>query len=440
LKMSERKQNLITYLKEQKEPVGIQDLSQFLKIPERSIRRWLSELVLEGVIEKLGQTKNAKYLFKHKEEKFTHFSHSSRLALKKVNAPLYERPPVIYNDRWFDEYLPNETTYLSQKLCLSLQEAGLRSQENEPAGTYAHEIYNRLLIDLSYNSSRLEGNTYSLLDTERLLLQGDVPEGKLDEEKVMLLNHKEAIRYLVSNAGRLTVSIETVLTLHYLLADTLVDWKHAGKVRDHGVRIGGSAYIPIENHKHIQRQLARIMEKAHAIINPYEQSLFLLIHLSYLQAFADVNKRTARLSANIPLIPRNLVPCSFNDIERSDYMSAMIAIYEFQEVAPIVDLYVYSYLRTCQTYDATVKDVKFDAMRVRYRQQRRAVEREVIVRKLTGKSMQAYIDDTLSTIISPPDLIAVKEDIIEDLERMDAISIAGLGVTQEELALWLHIR
>lgn len=119
-------------------------------------------------------------------------------------------------------------------------------------------------------------------------------------------------------------------------------------------------------------------------------------------------------------------------------MSAMIAIYEFQEVAPIIDLYVYSYLHTCQTYDATVKDVKFDAIRIRYRQQRRSLEREIIIRQLTGAPMLAYIDETLGSIIPAYDLNAVKEDAIEDLKRMDAISIAGLGVTQEELSLWLH--
>lgn len=437
--MNERKQELINYLKSQREPVGIQDLIQGLTIPERSIRRWLNEWISEGIIEKSGHTKNAKYLLKLKqEEKFLYFSHASRETLKKINIPLYQRSPVLYNEHWFEDYIPNETPYLSQEICLRLQEAGIRSQDNEPAGTYAHEIYNRLLIDLSYNSSRLEGNTYSLLDTERLLLRGDVPEGKLDEEKVMLLNHKEAIRYLVDNAGRLTVSLESIYTLHYLLADTLVEWKHAGKVREHSVRIGGSAYIPIESQKQLQRQLERIIEKAKVIINPYEQSIFLLIHLSYLQAFSDVNKRTARLSANIPLIPRNLVPCSFNDIERSDYMSAMIAIYELQEIAPIIDLYVYSYLRTCKTYDATVKDVKFDAIRVRYRAQRRTLEREIILQKFVGPQMMSYLDKTLRSLVPSEDLNAVKEDTLEDLNRMDSISIGGLGVTQEELSLWLE--
>lgn len=104
----------------------------------------------------------------------------------------------------------------------------------------------------------------------------------------------------------------------------------------------------------------------------------------------------------------------------------------------LIYLYAYSYLRTCQTYDATVKDIKFDAIRIRYPQQRRTVEREIIIRQLAGYQMLAYIEQALGSLIPPSDLNSVKEDTIEDLSRMNGISIAGLGVTQKELSLWLQ--
>jgi len=104
-----------------------------------------------------------------------------------------------------------------------------------------------------------------------------------------------------------------------------------------------------------------------------------LYAMNSLQAFIDVNKRTARLAANIPLIKGNLVPLAFSDVRVDDYMLAMIAIYELQDVRPLVDLYVYSYMRTCAAYDSTVKAMGFDEVRVRYRQQRREVAREVIL-------------------------------------------------------------
>ena len=231
-----------------------------------------------------------------------------------------------------------------------------------------------------------EGNTYSWLDTERLILKGTVAEGKLEDEKIMILNHKEAIRYLVDNAHRLYLTKETIYTLHFLLADGLLDREFSGKVRTYGVRIGGSTYMPIEDPILLKLQLERIVEKAAQIKILMSRVSFLLVHISYLQAFADVNKRTARLSANIPLVVHNLVPQSFNDIERDDYNSALIAVYELQDIRPMVDLYLFSYMRTCTIYDSTVKTKGFDEIRVRYRKQRRTLLRDIILKGLTGRS------------------------------------------------------
>ena len=323
---------------------------------------------------------------------------------------------------------------------MQLHKAGKRSTYKEPAGTYAHQIFNRLLIDLSYNSSRLEGNTYSLLDTQKLILEGSSPKGKLEEEKIMILNHKEAIRYLVDTAPRLELNKETIYTLHYLLSDGLLEARYAGKVRDHGVRIGGSTYIPFEDPKQLQIRLDRIIRKAASIEDAYEQSIFLLIHITYLQAFADVNNRTARLSANIPLIKKNLVPLSFNDVERDDYTSAVIAIYELQDIHPILDLYVFSYMRTCAMYDATVKTIRFDEIRVRYRQQRRSVIRDIILKNLSGKPLSKYISSQTKKLVKKEDRDSFIEDLMEDLQEIDQSRIVALGITSDQLKNWIKIQ
>lgn len=364
------------------------------------------------------------------------FGSASAQIIERVRGPIYERQPAEYNDHWFETYQPNITFYIPTDLRLKLHKTGKRSSNEEPAGTYAHQIYNRLLIDLSYNSSRLEGNTYSLLDTQRLVLEGASAEGKLDEEKIMILNHKEAIRYLVDSAPRLEITPQTICTLHYLLSDGLVEARYAGKIRDYGVRIGGSTYVPLENQKQLQIRLERIAEKASLIKDPHEQSLFLLIHISYLQGFVDVNKRTARLSTNIPLIKNNLVPLSFNDIDRDDYNSAMLAVYELLDVRPILDLYLFSYLRTCSRYDSTVKSVGFDEIRVRYRQQRRQLIHDVILKKLKGIVMQEYIAAQTAKLIEKNDQAAFLEDTLEDLKEINENRIAGLGITVEELKAW----
>ena len=438
-----KKMAVFHQLEQEKEPITLQQLLQRLgeTYPERSVRRWLADMTTEGLVKKIGVKRGTRYaVIKQDDAAYLNFSLESRHALAMVHEPLYKRTPIAYSSEWLDSYQPNKTFYIPEESRKKLHLAGKRSKKEDPAGTYAHKIFNRLLIDLSYNSSRLEGNTYSLLDTQKLLLEGAGAEGKLDEEKVMILNHKEAIRYLVDNAGQLKINIQTICTLHYLLADGLVESRHAGKIRDHEVRIGGSTYIPFEDPRQLQEKLSQIIEKAALIEDPYEQSIFLLVHISYLQAFSDVNKRTARLSANIPFIKYNLVPLSFGDVSRDDYISAMIAIYELQDIHPILDLFTFSYLRTCVMYDSTVQSLGFDEIRVRYRQQRRSLIQDIIIKKMSGKKLKDYISMESEKIVDPKNLDFFINDVWEDLELLDQSRIVGLGVTSDELREWFLVQ
>lgn len=455
VKYRDQKLIILHRLGQESEPITLLKLVEMLELncSNRTIRRLLKELTEEGLVKKFGSTKSAKYsLIKASENILDQkpiisaqkinscFGKESLDAIENIKKPLFERKPVTYNIDWLGSYQPNRTFYLPISLREQLQKAGRRANNHDPAGTYAHRIFNRLIIDLSYNSSRLEGNTYSLLETERLLLHGDNIEGKLDEEKVMILNHKEAIRYLVDNAFHLKISKNVICTIHYLLSDGLIEPRYAGKVRDFGVRIGGSTYIPFEDPKRLQLQLDKIAEKAAKILDPFEQSLFLLVHVSYLQAFVDVNKRTARISANIPLITGNLVPIAFSNVEVQDYISAMIAIYELQDVRPIIDLYAYSYLRTCEAYDATVKSLGFDEVRVKYRQKRREIIREIIIKKLVGIQMEEYIKSEVVKNLPEKEQEKFMEDVFEDLDQINESRLFGLGVSPDQLSDWLKLQ
>ncbi len=463
MKLRDKKVAVTYQLSQEREPISLKKL--MIKLgggyAERSVRRWMAAMVKEGLIERFGNKRATRYkwipptvwpitsselffaeskeLIQPRTQVNQCFGSESKKIIERVRRPLYERRPVSYADHWVDAYQPNESFYIPLEVRSQLYTAGKRSKRQEPAGTYAHQIFNRLLIDLSYNSSRLEGNTYSLLDTQKLLLEGKGAEGKLEEEKVMILNHKEAIRYLVDSAPRLKVDKETICTLHYLLSDGLIEPRYTGKVRDQGVRVGGSTYIPFENPKQLEMELSRLIEKAALIQDPYEQSLFLLVHMAYLQPFLDVNKRTARLSANIPLIKNNLVPLSFNDVEREDYISAVIAIYELQEIRPMLDLYLFSYQRTCAMYDETVKAINFDEVRVRYRGQRRALIREIILNRLVGKVMNDYLSSQTLKWVKKEDRELFFEDVIEDLNEINQSRLFGLGITPEQLRSWLTL-
>ncbi|MCP5491767.1 MAG: Fic family protein [Chlamydiales bacterium] len=443
MSLRDNKMAVLRQLGLESEPISLPDLLAKLGdgFKERSVRRWLDLLIQEGAVTKIGQKRGTKYLATGRAQEADKgisscFSSASIKVIELIRRPIFEREPVAYADEWFNSYQPNSDYYLDQALREMLLMSGQRANGHDRAGTYAHQIFNRLIIDLSYNSSRLEGNTYSLLETERLLIHGNTAEGKLDLEKAMILNHKEAIRYLVDSAPKLEVNRNVICTLHYLLSDGLAEPSEAGKVRKHGVRVSGSTYLPFEEPKRLEQQLKNIVEKAALIKDPFEQSVFLLIHISYLQAFIDVNKRTARLSANIPLIRENLVPLAFSDIQVEDYMAAMIAIYELQDTRPLIDLYVYSYIRTCAAYDSTVKSMGFDEVRVRYRQERREVLRRVIVKGLRKNETRQFIVEQAKGLIPKAIQEEFVQDVLEDLEQIDENRLAGLGITPEQFLAW----
>ena len=433
---AEKKDALWVVLHNQISPVGISDLLRQLgsDFSERTVRRWFAQGVSEGALIKVGEKRNTKYA-----SAFSfHFNACHADILQQIKKPLYQRKPVAYNFEWVRAYKPNINRYLDPKVWALLRAFHENKESRQdPAGTYARKIYNRLLIDLSYNSSRLEGNTYSLLETEKLIMEGIASTDKLDEEKIMILNHKEAIRYLIENASKIQVGYDEICTLHYLLSDGLIQPASAvGRVRDHAVRISGSTYITLEGGKSLEDELHYISEVANGINDPYEQSFFLLVHIAYLQAFTDVNKRTARLSANIPLIKNNLVPFSFKYVDKDDYISAMLAIYEFNDVALLADLFATSYQKTSEEYAVTAEVVGFDEVRVRYRTQRRQIIRDIILKKITGDGIEVYINEQTKLQILENDQARFKENIREDIAVISPSRLVGLGITIGELKQW----
>jgi len=458
MKKAEKKQWLLNYITSRNDWVKAPEIlvEADIQLKERTLRRLLSDLKHEQLIEITGKGRSTRYRaiainseFIVKSELAPNFllgaeighpifGSKAAMCIAAIRKPIYERNPVTYSKAWLESYQPNKTFYFSENQLDSMEIQGQRGRTKkiEPAGTYSKKILNRLLIDLSYNSSRLEGNTYSLIDTEKLLIDGVRPTDKLDEERVMILNHKDAIEYLVRNAANFNVSINEICTLHYLLSDGLLRPEYTGKIRNEGVRIGFSTYSPLEDNARLTSYLELLTLKASQINNPYEQSLFLLIHIAYLQPFLDVNKRTARLSANIPLIKQNKVPLSFNELNKDDYISAMIAVYELNDVTAITDLYYFSYLRTCKSYDATIESVGFDPIRVKYRQQRRKLVSTIIRDKLLGDALQSYVSKVSKLEVIDKEQQEFINSVEDDLKQLNPASLAGLGISQTEFIQW----
>ena len=252
--------------------------------------------------------------------------------------PYNRRKPASYNKDFIDRYVPGKSSYLSTDDRQRLRDAGTPTMPPLPAGTYAQRVLERLLVDLSWASSRMEGNTYSILETERLIRFGEEASGKGRKEAVMILNHKEAIQYVVDNLDAITISRPDLINIHALLADGLLaDPAMAGRLRRMPVGITHSSYRPLGDQFEIEEEFAILIEKAAAITDPFEQSFFLLVHVPYLQAFDDINKRTSRVASNIPLLKADLAPMSFLTMDDGAYIDGLIGVYELNNVAVLRD-------------------------------------------------------------------------------------------------------
>lgn len=184
----------------------------------------------------------------------------------------------------------------------------------------------RLGIDLSWKSSQIEGNTYSLLETERLLRESKTAEGKTKEEAVMLLNHKDALRFILDNPDYLrTLTVNHIEDIHQILTKELSVDKG---IRHRRVGITGTNYHPLDNEFQIREALHDTCNLINSKDSIFEKAILTLVLLSYIQAFSDGNKRTARITSNAILIANGYCPLSFRSVDSIDYKKAMLIFYE----------------------------------------------------------------------------------------------------------------
>lgn len=207
----------------------------------------------------------------------------------------------------------------------ALQEE-FRQHVNELTDNEYRKEMERLGIDLSWKSSQIEGNTYTLLETERLLRESKTAEGKSKEEAVMLLNHKDALSFVLDNPDYLQeLTVSHIEDIHQLLTKDLSIDKG---LRRHRVGITGTNYHPLDNEFQIREAMREACELINSKSNIFEKALLTLVLLSYIQPFSDGNKRTARITSNAILIANDYCPLSFRSVDSIDYKKAMLIFYE----------------------------------------------------------------------------------------------------------------
>lgn len=211
-----------------------------------------------------------------------------------------------------------------------------------------HSEMERLGIDLSWKSSQIEGNTYSLLETERLLKEKQTASGKTKEEAIMLLNHKEALDFIVANPTYLQhLTVSRIEDIHSLLVKELgVD----RNIRTRRVGITGTNYRPIENEFQIREALQQACDLVNGRTNVFEKALYILVLLSYIQAFNDGNKRVARITSNALLIANGYCPISFRTVDSIDYKKAMLLFYEQNNISAFKQIFISQFRFAVETY------------------------------------------------------------------------------------------
>lgn len=365
--------------------IAIEQLIKLLpfQIEKRALQRRLKSLKENRLIRVEGEARSTRYFasiveHSHSPKKIEPtdepqttipLSQEGKDVLALVSRPEIQRIPTGYDRSFLENYRPNIDSFLSDEEKKKLAEWGKTRNDEQPAGTYAREILNRLLIDLSWNSSRLEGNTYSLLDTELLIHQGQAADNKSPRETQMILNHKEAIEFLVESSNEVDFNRYTILNLHALLSNNLLPNPAAsGRLRVFGVGITNSVFTPLGIPQLIEECFDLILEKARQIENPFEQAFFILVQLPYLQPFDDVNKRVSRLAANLPFNRHNLAPLSFIDVPEEIYVKGMLGIYELNRIELLKDVFLWAYERSALRYAAIRQSLgEPDRFRMKYR-------------------------------------------------------------------------
>jgi hypothetical protein len=381
-------EQLLAHIGEAPGGVSVDDLLRLLndKISRRSLQRRLSELIDANRLVTEGGGRSTRYLLLEVvgdagiEEDYVRLSPSGADLRQLVRRPQTKRTPVGYKREFLDQYRPNESRYLTSETISYLTRIGTTPDSERPAGTYARHILDRLLVDLSWASSRLEGNTYSLLDTQRLIEFGEAAQGKDATETQMILNHKAAIEFMVDLKDELALNRQIILNFHAILSDNLLaDANASGRLRRIAVGIGDSVYHPLEVPQLIEECFQQVVDTAAAIRNPFEQAFFAMVHLPYLQPFEDVNKRVSRLAANIPLIRHNLSPLSFIDVPERAYFEGLVGIYELNRVDLLRDVFVWAYERSAKRYVAVRQSLgEPDKFRLKFRNELIEVIGEIV--------------------------------------------------------------
>lgn len=337
---------ILSQLAERRE-LGRTELAEALPEPvsDATLKRTLQRLVQEGKLETTGRARATRYRLSAAGVLFGTVDLDAYFDV----APDERKARTGYNFDLIEHQLPQVALFSERERAtlLSLQ-AEFERHLAEMTPTGKQRELTRLGIDLSWKSSQIEGNTYTLLETERLLREREEAEGKTREEAIMLLNHKAALDFIAQHTDYLQeLSVAHIEDIHSLLVQDL----HVERnIRRRRVGIIGTVYRPLDNEFQIREALEAACRLVNGTTCVFSKALLTLVLLSYIQAFEDGNKRVARIAANAVLMAHGYCPLSYRSVNALDYKKAMLLFYERNNISAIKDIFMGQYAFAVNTY------------------------------------------------------------------------------------------
>ena len=357
--------------------------------------------------------------------------------LAHLRTPVRQRKPAGYNFDWIEHFNPLTTPVFGREEKAAMAEAGKISGMR--ADLFFERTFERFLIDLSYSSSAMEGNTYTLLETGKLIAEGIEARGKRRLDAIMILNHKNAIQYLIEHLADIDISETGIKNIHTLLARGLVEDTAAGQLRSKIVEITKTAYSPLAVPQLIEEQFRLLVRTARNITGPFDQSFFLMTALAYLQPFIDVNKRTGRIACNIPLLQGGLCPLSFRKMDADKYLSGLLIFYETQETSVLKDAYVEGYIQSAGLMQAYATEVLRtpDQIDFIYRKGIDLAVRDIVLQTNAGTAIDPLTIIARMTHGMRPDVRRrVRARVLEILEHLSVDNAVSYGLYAADAAAW----
>ncbi|MBS9768941.1 MAG: Fic family protein [Flavobacteriaceae bacterium] len=345
--MEQREQEIIDFIKE-RERVSAKEIlvgTPSFAMSSATLKRVLAKLIAQQYIATIGQGRSTKYEISPIYN-----------VIQPIDIDEYYKKEIDernikehFNFTLIDEILVKNSIFTDEELLKldALQEKFKYNISQISANNYKKE-FERLAIDLSWKSSQIEGNTYSLLETERLLKEKETAEGKTKEEAVMLLNHKMALDFILDNTDYLyPLQISKIEDIHSILTKELAVERNLRKRR---VGISGTNYKPLDNEFQIKEALIKTCELINTTKNVFEKSLLALVLISYIQPFEDGNKRTARIVSNAILMNEGHCPLSFRTVNSIEYKKAMLLFYEQNNIYNFKKIFINQFEFAVNTY------------------------------------------------------------------------------------------